>query len=169
VRGPPSESPIPTTTSYDEADPDEAAISCIEVFPGQRIVLRSAIAAAHVSLAILPPGADERISGAVERIDPRTIEAAIDTRGMAPGKGWWYLLGEDDARPGRQTADAGRFIIRDVPAALLGLAPRQMPAAGRFAMLGAIAPGAPDRPPARRWRALAAAGAIGAIAIGLAI
>jgi hypothetical protein len=42
----------------------------------------------------------------------------IDTRNMRGGLGWWYFF-SDDEDPSKRRAKVGRFIVRDVPLALL--------------------------------------------------
>lgn len=110
---------------------DASEIPVITVNPGQRITIMAEIPARKVSFRYLPPGARRAVidpglgrpGSQLVRLDRYTVGATIDTRGMESGEGWWYFLGEDDARPDLQVAEPGRFLIRAVPRELLGLPP----------------------------------------------
>lgn len=72
----------------------------------------------HSDDAVHDPGAGE-VSSQIQRDgDDDIYHYNIDTRGMRGGLGWWYFVSED-ADPSKRRAKVGRFIVRDVPAALV--------------------------------------------------
>lgn len=177
-----SSTPIPASPSTETTETTKTEVAAVEappvtVDPGQviRVNARFPNEPTNVFFSFLAPQSDVAVHDPGIGKDESQIKRegdlchySIDTRGMRGGLGWWYFVSED-SDPTKRRAKVGRFIVRDVPRALLDRTepPQLREEASGLALLGATTINAPGASVRRERRVLIGLGIVAGAAFAL--